>query len=89
MALEALLPPEARANRLEDAQLGERSVWYALGGWQDTAIYARDKLPFGAALSGPAIVQQLDTTLVLEPQDSLAVDAYGNLIVTAGRENSA
>ena len=89
VALEALLPPEARANRLEDAQLGERSVWYALGGWQDTAIYARDKLPFGAALGGPAIVQQLDTTLVLEPQDALTVDAYGNLIVTAGRENSA
>lgn len=89
VTLEALLPPEARANRLEDAQLGERSVWYALGGWQHTAIYARDKLPFGAALSGPAIVQQLDTTLVLEPQDALTVDAYGNLIVTAGRENSA
>ncbi|WP_421708988.1 hydantoinase/oxoprolinase family protein [Algihabitans sp.] len=89
VALEALLPPEARANRLEDALLGERPVWFAQGGWQDTAVYARDKLPFGGTLAGPAIIQQLDTTLVLEPQDSLVVDTLGNLLVTAGGAKAA
>jgi N-methylhydantoinase A len=88
IALEALLPPEARANRVEDALLGERRVWFAPGGWQATPVYARDKLPFGAEVAGPAIVQQLDTTLVLEPQDALRVDATGNLIVTVGREGA-
>jgi N-methylhydantoinase A len=85
VALEGLLPPEARANRVEDAQLGERRVWFAPGGWQTTTVYARDKLPFGAELAGPAIVQQLDTTLVLEPGDRLTVDGAGNLLVAVGR----
>jgi N-methylhydantoinase A len=85
VALEALLPPEARANRVEGAEIGRRPVWFSGGGWQETRVYARDKLPFGAEIAGPAIVQQLDTTLVLEPQDSLRVDSSGNLLVSVGQ----
>jgi N-methylhydantoinase A len=31
------------------------------------------------ALTGPAIVEQLDTTTVIEPGDRVRVDALGNL----------
>ena len=32
--------------------------------------------------SGPAIIEQLDATTVIEPGDRVAVDPLGNLIVT-------
>ena len=35
-----------------------------------------------ATLTGPAIVEQLDTTTVIEPGDRARVDALGNLVIT-------
>ncbi len=60
-----------------------RQVWLA-GGWRDTPIYRRGQLPPGAALAGPAIVEQLDTTIVVEPGDRVTVDALGNLMIEVG-----
>ena len=51
------------------------------GGLVDTPIYDRDALGAGAALQGPAIVQQLDTTTVVYPESSAIIDAHGNLII--------
>jgi N-methylhydantoinase A len=58
-------------------------VWFD-GGWQDTPIYRREHLPAGATLVGPAIVEQLDTTTVIEPGDRARVDALGNLEISVG-----
>jgi N-methylhydantoinase A len=58
-----------------------RRVWFD-GGWHDTPIYRREHLAAGAALTGPAIVEQLDTTTVIEPGDRAAVDAFGNIEIT-------
>ncbi|HEX7784901.1 MAG TPA: hypothetical protein VF653_01655, partial [Methylomirabilota bacterium] len=60
---------------------GRRRVWFD-GGWQETPVYRREQLGVGAALVGPAIVEQLDSTTVIEPGDHLRVDALGNLEVT-------
>jgi N-methylhydantoinase A len=49
------------------------------GAWHDTPIYRREHLGVGAELTGPAIVEQLDTTTVIEPGDHLVVDKLGNL----------
>jgi N-methylhydantoinase A len=57
---------------------GMRRVWFD-GGWHDTAIYRREHLSAGATLAGPAIVEQLDTTTVIEPGDRARVDTLGNL----------
>jgi N-methylhydantoinase A len=37
----------------------------------------------GAQLIGPAIVEQRDSTVVIEPGTTAAVDMYGNLILEA------
>ena len=50
--------------------------------WHDTPVYWRDHLPASATLAGPAIVEQMDCTLVLSPGDTATQDADGNLIVT-------
>lgn len=84
VALEGLLPAERRESTVAAAMLGRRPVWFQQGGWQETPVYAREALPFAALFAGPAIVQQLDSTLVVEPGDRVEIDDYGNLIVTVG-----
>ena len=64
-------PRPTRAPTLKAAQIGERRVWFA-DGWQQTPVYARDKLPKDAAFDGPAILEQLDCTTVIEPGDKVA-----------------
>jgi N-methylhydantoinase A len=63
------------------APLGTQRVYHA-GRWWDAVRYARLDLPVGAALAGPAILEQSDTTIWLEPGFSGRVDALGNLLVT-------
>ena len=60
-----------------------RRVWFD-GGWLDTPVYRREHLSAGATLAGPAIVEQLDATTVIEPGDRARVDALGNLEITVG-----
>ena len=49
--------------------------------WHDTPVYARDAFSPGMTLAGPAIVEQSDTTTVIEPDMALTVDKLGNLLV--------
>jgi N-methylhydantoinase A len=57
-----------------------RSVWYEEG-WYDTPIFRRGELTVGTSLAGPAVIEQLDCTIVIEPSQCLQVDTFGNLIV--------
>ena len=81
--LASLLPKAARAATLEGASIGERAI-YAGGRWQRAQVFDRLKLPLGAALEGPAIVQQIDATSVIEPGAAARVDAIGNLLIRVG-----
>jgi len=71
---------QPRGGSIEEARVGMRKVYFD-GQWLETAIYRRDGLPQGAVIRGPAIVEQADSTLVLDPQTSARVDEIGNLIV--------
>ncbi|HEV2504948.1 MAG TPA: hydantoinase/oxoprolinase family protein [Mesorhizobium sp.] len=81
--LSALIDPAGRAPTLKKARLEIRPVWYD-GTWHDTPVYARDRLPLEAVIKGPAIIEQMDATTVLEPGDRATSDADGNLIVEVG-----
>jgi N-methylhydantoinase A len=50
-------------------------------GWFDTPVYLRGDLAPGMQFDGPAIVEQSDTTTVVEPDMKVTVDAKGNLLV--------
>ncbi len=65
---------------LEAASLGEREVWMD-NGWQTTRIYDRLALPVGARITGPAILEQSDTTIFVDPGLGAEVDRFGNLVV--------
>ncbi len=44
-------------------------------------MYARDALGRGDRITGPAIVQQADATVAIDPGAVAEVDAWGNLDV--------
>ena len=68
------------AAMLDGARRGTRPVWFD-GGARDTPFFARLDLPAGARLEGPAILEQPDATVVIEPGMTGTVDRLGNLIV--------
>jgi N-methylhydantoinase A len=78
--LETLAPV---GGSVEAARRGTRPVHFA-GGWQDTAIYRRLDLPIGARIDGPAILEQPDTTILIEPGLTGTVDRFGNVIIERG-----
>ena len=68
----------ARATgTLDDARVGSRRAYF--GAFLPTPIYERSRLPLGARLAGPAIVEQTDTTTVVPPGVTALVDDAGNL----------
>ncbi len=52
-----------------------------------TDVYRRDSLAFGNLLRGPAIVEQVDATVVIPPGWVGFMDQYGNLLLKRGEEN--
>jgi N-methylhydantoinase A len=78
--IEALLDPSLRAPSLSRAQTGERRM-YAAGAWTEARVYARERLPLGAEIRGPAVIEQVDATTVIEPGSSALVDPIGNMRV--------
>jgi N-methylhydantoinase A len=54
------------------------------GGWHDTAIFDRAALGRGATIAGPAIVEQPDTTVVIDPGATATTDGLGNLAISVG-----
>jgi N-methylhydantoinase A len=76
--LSAFAPgPEAS---VEKARKGSRKVWIE-GEWRDTAIWSRLDLPAGAVVEAPAILEQPDATIYIDPGLRGRVDALGNLII--------
>lgn len=57
-----------------------RQVHFA-DSWHETALYDRLDLPVGTVISGPAILEQPDTTVLIEPGLQGRVDRYGNTII--------
>ncbi len=54
------------------------------GGFVDTAVYERGRLPGGAELSGPAVIEQADATTVLEPGTLARVHGNGSITMDGG-----
>jgi N-methylhydantoinase A len=79
--LSALLDASKRVSKLAEAQIATRRL-YAGGRWHEAAIYAREALPLDAVIPGPAIIQQIDATTVIEPGAAARLDAIGNLRIT-------
>jgi N-methylhydantoinase A len=80
VSLRAIAAAKPRAT-LGEALRTTRRVWFDKG-WVETPIYLREHLPPAARFEGPAIIEQLDCTTVVEPGNRVEIDAIGNLIVS-------
>ncbi|TNJ46839.1 hydantoinase/oxoprolinase family protein [Phaeobacter sp. B1627] len=58
--------------------IGHRTVWFK-GAACEAAIYDRAKMKAGAEFSGPAIVEQVDSTVVIPPEATTWIDQYMNI----------
>ncbi len=61
--------------------VGQRPVYFDGDRPSVTPVYRRDDMPVGFQLVGPAVIDQIDTTIPLFPGDRLKVHGSGNLIV--------
>jgi N-methylhydantoinase A len=78
-----LSPGKVSGAKVEKAITGGRKVYFGTEhGLLATQIYDRARLEPGHRLAGPAIVEQLDTTTVIHPEQEARVDDYCNLIIT-------
>ena len=82
------LAGDDHAATVAEACIARRNVWYA-DGWVEAPVYERHRLPLGCEFSGPAILEQLDATTIVEPGDHARVDQLGNVIITVSPRGSA
>ncbi|RFU70293.1 hydantoinase/oxoprolinase family protein [Peribacillus saganii] len=69
---------------------GKRKVYFdQYSDYIPTPVYDRTKLSPGAIVSGPAIIEERESTMVVTPNFSLTVDPFSNLILNSkgGRVN--
>ena len=72
---------EAQAAMPEPTET--RAVWFdGRDEPEDTPVYARDDLRAGLEFTGPAIIEQLDTTTLIPPGVGAAVDGTGTIRMT-------
>ena len=75
------LAPDADAT-IDKARRGTRQVRF--GTWRETPVLDRLALPVGAVVAGPAVLEQPDTTILIEPGHQGRVDRFGNLVLEEG-----
>jgi N-methylhydantoinase A len=79
------LVPDTASGSLEEARKGSRAAYFdEYQAYHETPVYERHLLPVGRPCSGPAIVEQPDTTTVVYPGQYCQVDGAGNLIIHDG-----
>ncbi|MBT7268887.1 MAG: hydantoinase/oxoprolinase family protein, partial [Rhodospirillaceae bacterium] len=66
---------------LEDAKADTREVWID-GKWWDAIVYHRLDIPEGSIVPGPALLEQPDTTIFIDPDLEGLVDRFGNLVIS-------
>ena len=81
--LAGLIDASGRAKTLAAAQTDTRLVWFN-GGWHETCIFDREALPLHVKITGPAVLEQMDTMVLIEPGDEAVSDKYGNILITLG-----
>jgi len=64
------------------AQKGTRPVYSSdAGKFQKTKIYDGDRLEYGMAIEGPAVIEQKNMTIVVLRKQRLKVNRYGDFIL--------
>ncbi len=67
-------------NQGGDAQKGTRAVYFAPDGYRETPVYDRYRLTPGTRITGPAIIEERESTCLITPGYQATVDTAFNVI---------
>ena len=82
----AALKVEGGKGAASAALKGKRKAWLAdRNKFADMPVYDRYALPVGAAVKGPAIIEEASSTMIVPPGARARVDRAGNLLVDLGK----
>jgi N-methylhydantoinase A len=76
----SILGPSCDSSMVE-AKTDTRQVWIE-GKWWQADVYNRLDLPEDSLVQGPALLEQPDTTIFIDPDLEGLVDRFGNLIIS-------
>jgi N-methylhydantoinase A len=80
-------PDLVLAQRAEPAraQTRSREVWFANAGFTPTPVHWRDGLVAGTRITGPAIIESMDSTTVIPPSWNAHIDDLGYIFLSRER----
>jgi len=67
--------------RQGDARKGTRQVYFPQSGFAPCAVYDRYSLTAGIQLSGPAVIEERESTIVAGPDARITVDKHLNVVM--------
>jgi len=70
-----------RSGPFEARHKERRKVYFDPVGWQDIPVYERDDLSPGTTLSGPCIVEEKISTILIPPGSRGFTDEYKNIVI--------
>lgn len=73
--------PAVELNADPGAPREIRPVYFGALGWVDTPVFDRDDMPAGAMFSGPAVIDQFDSTTVIPPNTTAVIDEWMNILI--------
>lgn len=73
-------------NNTSLTEIDNRKIYFD-GSFYNTPIYSRESLQSESIVSGPAVIEQLDSTIIIHPGQSAEVDLMENLIINIGNED--
>ena len=65
-----------------------KDVFFRGHGFVSTPVYKRDALQSGNHVKGPALIEEHASTTVVQPNDEMTVDGFGNLQILIGSERT-
>lgn len=71
---------DSGSDDAEAARKSNRQVYFD-GGYRDTPVYDRGRLPAGTRIEGPSIVEEFGSTTVIFPGQHATVDAHGIIVI--------
>src|SRR5262249_19868331 len=76
----ALVPHPLGSDDPSPARLGSRPVNFRGLDYVETAVYRRELLEPGNVVAGPAVIEAVDTTILVHPGQQTRVDGWANLL---------
>ena len=68
-----------------DAIKSRRQLWFHETGTVDSTIYDRKRMPSGLEVAGPAVIESLDSTILVPPEWQARINEDGFVLLTRDR----